>query len=207
MNCKTQEIIELLFKENPLKDNSFIQIEESNEYEIIYDSDLNGFDKQLLHEILMNKSDIIFLIQTDSNELFGFHFFQTITKYERYIYDKDMYFFHLIHNNQYQPNIYYPNEMNPLTGIILSQHSSELISFGMNDFESDINYCVLYAPVQSNQFNNQLNSFNQFQFRKRKQITQQSKFHLFDDFFQIDSNTFDPELHFILERLMIVHFN
>ena len=200
--------------------NSIEFLLKNKEYTILYDSDIQGFVKELLQQSIMNKRELLFLIESKtnnkSNELFGFHFHQLITQKDRYIYDKDLYFFQLIQKeNQIYYQQYKPNEMNPLTGIILSNNSSDLLSFGMNDFESDINYLSLYSPIQSNSnsFTNfHFNSFNTlnneiFQLRRRNQSIQYSKFHLFDDFFEIPSSKFNPEFQFILNRLFIIQIH
>ena len=183
-----------------------------NQYEILYDSDLQGYDKQLLTETIFNKSQLLFLIESTQNDVFGFHFHQPITKTNRYIYDKELYFFQLYQKGICTPIQFHQNEMNPLTGIIISDDSSDLFSCGMNDFESDINYFCLHSPYQHNlsvQFNqnneNNQNSFlSQFQFRKRNHSMKESKFHLFDDFFELSNSSFDSEFHFILQRLLII---
>ena len=200
--------------------NSIEFLLKNKEYTILYDSDIQGFEKELLQQSIMNKKELLFLIESETNsksiELFGFHFHQSITQKDRYIYGKDLYFFQLIQKeNQMYYQQYKPNEMNPLTGIILSNNSSDLLSFGMNDFESDINYLSLYSPIQSN-----ANSFNNFHFatfhtlnnelfqlRRRNQSIQYSKFHLFDDFFEITSSKFNPEFQFILNRLFIIQIH
>ncbi|EKE41489.1 hypothetical protein ENUP19_0121G0119 [Entamoeba nuttalli] len=144
---------------------------------IIFDSDVQGWNKEEFCKSILNKSYLSFYIQTNSNLVFGFHLTKSIKIVDYYSYDSQLSFFQYFPNKKQLPS----NPMNQWIGICLpAEERNTLFHLGMNDYESDVNFLTI---------------------RNTKLF---SRVHLLDDFFLLQEGDILPEMEFQTLRLIVI---
>ena len=101
--------------------------------EIIFDSDKDNWSrrKSTLNEIIKGRSHLVFIIEDDNYEMFGFYFNKQISVNEKYSENDDKSFYFILNSKRKTSSLKFNIESYKRYGIhLFSKHSDKLIRLG-----------------------------------------------------------------------------